>query len=109
QKMAMNIKNNKTDTWDVQWLFTIFRHKGLCVVPQKNLITNIGFGNEATHTKKIDLRLIFKKNSLPKPYSAPKKIETNEQADKKLYFTYYETSWKTKSINIVYSIINRLY
>lgn len=39
------------DTWDHAWTFTIWRMGGVCVYAEKNLITNIGFGGDATHTK----------------------------------------------------------
>lgn len=41
----------QVDTWDHQWVFTVWRFGGLCVTPNQNLITNIGFGQAATHTK----------------------------------------------------------
>ena len=47
-------KNTKRElynhVWDYQWTYTIFLHGGLCVLPQYNLATNIGFGEEASHT-----------------------------------------------------------
>lgn len=43
------------DTWDFQWTYTIWKNNGLAILPQNNLITNIGFGAEATHTHiKVD-------------------------------------------------------
>lgn len=39
------------DTWDYQWLFANILQSGLTVVPRKNLVRNIGFGLDATHTK----------------------------------------------------------
>jgi glycosyltransferase involved in cell wall biosynthesis len=39
------------DTWDYQWVFSIWANNGLCVVPAKNLVRNIGFDVDATHTK----------------------------------------------------------
>ena len=38
------------DTWDFVWTYSIFRHGGLAVNPNKNLVKNIGFGATATHT-----------------------------------------------------------
>ena len=45
--------NGNIDYWDYQWLFTCLSQKGLSIVPNKNLINNIGFGEDATHTKSI--------------------------------------------------------
>lgn len=38
------------DTWDYQWTFALWRHGGLSITPSVNLVENIGFGAEATHT-----------------------------------------------------------
>ncbi len=44
------IKLNKIDTWDYQLQFLTFFENGLCVTPNVNLISNIGFRKDATHT-----------------------------------------------------------
>jgi hypothetical protein len=38
------------DTWDYQWVYTNFIHHALSIVPQLNLVGNIDFGPDATHT-----------------------------------------------------------
>ncbi|MCC3158527.1 nucleotide-diphospho-sugar transferase [Hymenobacter sp. 15J16-1T3B] len=38
------------DIWDYQWHFAVAAHSGLCIVPAVNLVRNIGFGADATHT-----------------------------------------------------------
>jgi len=42
---------NKINTWDYQWLYSIIVQNGLCVTPYYNLVTNIGFDDDAIHTK----------------------------------------------------------
>jgi hypothetical protein len=42
--------------WDWPWLFACWAHHGLSILPATNLITNIGFGEDATHTKRKDDR-----------------------------------------------------
>ncbi len=37
-------------TWDYQWCFTCISNNGLTAFPNTNLISNIGFGVDATHT-----------------------------------------------------------
>jgi hypothetical protein len=39
------------DTWDYQWVATLLLERGVCVHPRVNLVTNIGFGPGATHTR----------------------------------------------------------
>jgi hypothetical protein len=44
------IKSNEIDTWDYQLQLLTFFENGLCVTPNVNLISNIGFRSDATHT-----------------------------------------------------------
>ena len=39
------------DTWDHQWVWRIAECGGLAIIPKTNLIENIGFDRNATHTK----------------------------------------------------------
>jgi hypothetical protein len=48
------IHSGKVDTWDGQWAYTCFSQNQLSVIPGKNLISNIGFGINATHTTGTD-------------------------------------------------------
>ena len=47
-----DLKNGKfgTSSWDYQYIFAIWKCKGISIVPNVNLTTNIGFGIDATHT-----------------------------------------------------------
>jgi GT2 family glycosyltransferase len=40
------------DTWDYQWTFACWIQNSLTILPQVNLISNIGFNADATHTNK---------------------------------------------------------
>ncbi|MFA5000615.1 MAG: hypothetical protein WC531_00080 [Candidatus Paceibacterota bacterium] len=39
--------------WEYQWAFFRTFYNGLAIFPSRNLIANIGFGPEATHTKTL--------------------------------------------------------
>ncbi len=39
------------DTWDYPWTACVWYHGGLTATPNVNLVSNIGFGGDATHTK----------------------------------------------------------
>lgn len=38
------------NTWDYAWTYACWREHGLSIVPKVNLISNIGFGEDSTHT-----------------------------------------------------------
>jgi hypothetical protein len=42
--------NGTLDTWDIQWCYTILKNGGLTANPSVNLVKNLGFGNQSTHT-----------------------------------------------------------
>ena len=46
------VHSKQLDTWDYQFVYLTFINKGLCINPNVNLISNIGFSNDATHTRK---------------------------------------------------------
>jgi hypothetical protein len=46
--------SGEIDTWDYQWGFAKLANSGLSITPNANLISNIGFGADATHTSSGD-------------------------------------------------------
>jgi len=49
------VYDGSLDTWDCSWTFTALLRGMLQVVPNVNLISNIGFGPEATHTHVVGI------------------------------------------------------
>jgi len=50
-KMFDKVHVSEIDTWDYQWVYVCWFNNMLSVMPKVNLISNIGFGKDATHTK----------------------------------------------------------
>jgi hypothetical protein len=44
------LNTSEPDTWDYQWTFTCLANSGLTALPNRNLVSNVGFGEDATHT-----------------------------------------------------------
>jgi hypothetical protein len=44
------VYRDRIDTWDYQFSYLLWRTNQLAIIPAKNLISNIGFGPNATHT-----------------------------------------------------------
>ena len=62
------------DTWDFQWLYACVKNKGLCILPAKNLVTNVGW--DASHTRIDDvMEMPFEK--LEFPLEHPPAVERN--------------------------------
>ena len=80
------VANGLIDTWDYQWSFAKLKNSGLSIIPSSNLIRNIGFGGNATHTSGnyMHLKMDFKKG-LNFPLIHPDSIKRNKQLDKKFF------------------------
>ncbi|UQD56147.1 nucleotide-diphospho-sugar transferase [Flavobacterium sp. K5-23] len=46
-------KNGNIDTWDYQWVFTCLKNQQYCIRPNLNMINNIGFNKDSTHTIQV--------------------------------------------------------
>lgn len=58
------------DTWDYQWLYSRLINRGISIHPNINLVQNIGFGIDASHTKNVDKKI---RNNLAKNLQFPLK------------------------------------
>jgi hypothetical protein len=54
EKQLLELRENQIDTWDYQWGFARHINSGMAVVSSKSLIKNIGFREDATHTKQVE-------------------------------------------------------
>ena len=77
------VHSGKIDTWDYQWVFTCWKERGLDIVPVRNLIENLGFGPDATHTTMDTPQLLLE--SIPQdlvfPLRHPTAVERSLVAD----------------------------
>jgi hypothetical protein len=74
------------DTWDTQWQLSIEKSDGLAVVPNVNLVQNIGFGSGATHTKGNERPALLGAGEMAFPLTHPASLAPDRAADR---FTYY--------------------
>jgi len=51
QDIFDRVHAGKIDSWAYQWAATVWKHGGLTTIPKVNLVRNIGFGDDATHTE----------------------------------------------------------
>jgi hypothetical protein len=71
----------KIDTWDYQWMYCMWAGNGLSIVPDVNLVTNIGFGPAATHTLTADDRHVVPSRAMEFPLRHPQKVMPSVTAD----------------------------
>jgi hypothetical protein len=69
------------DTWDFPWAYACWKTAGLAILPDHNLVTNIGFGDDATHTTDAQSRLAQLPTTPMQEIIHPRSIERNIPAD----------------------------
>lgn len=84
------------DTWDYQWDYCRLFSHGIGIVPGQNLITNLGWGADATHTRDENSSLAkLPISNLEFPLKHPPNIELYKRYDE-VYFKklLYRPSWR---------------
>ena len=82
QKIFDRVYQGKIDTWDFQWTWANWKNQRVSVMPKENLICNIGFGQEATHTRRLNPLANLPTAPLEFPLQHPQNLELNDLADK---------------------------
>ena len=98
---------NFIDTWDYQLLAIIKKIGGLCITPNTNLVSNIGFGQYATHTTNENHKHANLTTSKISVLRHPKLIKINIEADKYEFRNHY-LGHKKKYLLFFNSLINLL-
>lgn len=53
-KNFTSMADQSIDTWDIQWSYSVYKNNDIGITPAVNLVSNIGFGPDATHTHSFD-------------------------------------------------------
>jgi hypothetical protein len=100
------VYENKINSWAYRWLYSMLRKDGLSIVPIKNLVTNIGFGKDATNTKGPGKNnLVYSSNEIVFPLIHPKNIERDEEFDKIITMKKHRFSLRDKTIRFIKKIL----
>lgn len=87
------VSKGKIDTWDIQWVYSIFINKGFCINPSVNLVVNIGFRKDATHTNDLNNFIgKLKSNEIYFPLNHPLKKKIDSKYLKKLYYKLFSSN-----------------
>jgi hypothetical protein len=75
---------NEINSWAYPWTASVWRHGGLTATPNVNLVTNIGFGPEGTHTFSRQNKELLPTQGLG-PLTHPTHVKQNLQADRYVF------------------------
>ncbi len=94
-----NLYDNRMNTWAGRWAYAIYNNDGVSIAPNVNLVSNIGFGENSTNTKKENNI----SNNIPTESLGniihPDSIIVNEEADDFLFEKIFYKTFFEKIIN----------
>lgn len=92
RKTFDDLINRHVDTWDYYWFFAAFKNGLLTVFPHQNLVENIGFNQQATHTHDEGSHITkIQSGSINFPLVHPEKITRNKDFEE----NYIKRVWQS--------------
>jgi len=85
QGIFERVYRGEIDTWDYQWVFANWIEGRLSITPAANLISNIGFGENSTHTKANSVFSEMEVEEISFPLNHPSYMVRNGIADSNVY------------------------
>jgi hypothetical protein len=89
---------NLNTAWDYQWTLSQWIQNRLCIMPRVNLVSNIGFGDGATHTLQTESNLAnIPVNEIPFPLNHPANMLIDLKTEKKIFefcHSYNPSLWE---------------
>lgn len=82
RKIYDNCHAGKIDSWAYPWTYSCWVQNGLTILPNVNLVSNIGFGSGSTHTVKESTSVSLSANKIDFPLQHPKCVLRNVHADR---------------------------
>lgn len=96
------VYEGKIDTWDYQWVLISMTQGFVSITPEINLISNIGFGPDATHTHGFNIYSNMKTKEMIFPLTHPEIFLPNYSADN------YVANGQFTTISFFRRLINKI-
>tara|TARA_B100000925_G_scaffold237650_1_gene186446 strand:+ start:101 stop:1063 length:963 start_codon:yes stop_codon:yes gene_type:complete len=89
ENIFKNVYSKKIDSWAYPWTASLWYKKGLTVTPNVNLVSNIGFGEDATHTKSENNKYFNMITGGIGNLTHPKKVSRDIEADMYVFNNFF--------------------
>jgi hypothetical protein len=109
RKIFDSVHRGEIDTWDYQWLYACWLQGALSVIPGVNLVSNIGFGPEATHTGGWSPYAAMPRREMRFPLRHPPQVVRDAAADRYTQEMVFGTSnWLVRRGRKAYRMLQAL-
>lgn len=85
------IRTSVRDVWDFQFAFALMAAGGLGIAPDRNLVSNIGFGADATHTTHDSDLANRTASEMPFPLKHPPEVVYDPTYDQRVFDTVFHS------------------
>lgn len=79
-------KRQENDSWAYAWYFSILLNNGICILPKVNLVSNIGFNADSTHTTSNNKVRELKSQKISFPLIHPNSIKIDKEIEQQLFY-----------------------
>jgi hypothetical protein len=93
-------EKRQLNSWDWPFYYHIWFQNGLSIIPGVNLVSNIGIGNEATHTKSAGRYFLARTHPMKWPLKHPTAVLPDIHSDASFYRKYIR--WADMAAIILY-------
>ncbi|MBI5078284.1 MAG: nucleotide-diphospho-sugar transferase [Candidatus Yonathbacteria bacterium] len=106
-KFFEKINSGELNHWDIKWIFAVWNNNGISITPNVNLVQNIGFGNDATHTFTHDDTMVVRAVELGE-ITHPSTTIVDKKADAYLFEHVYKFTLIKRFFYLIELIKRRL-
>jgi len=82
RKVMAHLQRKKINSWAYPWFFSLAAQNLLCIFPRHNLVSNIGFNAESTHTRGKPRRSYMEAQDISFPLKHPAFVMANTCHDR---------------------------
>jgi len=104
-KVFQQTSNGETNTWDYQWTFACWNQKGLSVIPSVNLVSNLGFSADSTHTSKPSPLANMLTETINLPLKHPNQVVRHQKADTYVECQQFSRPILSRILQIIYRLM----
>ena len=103
-RMLIHCIEGKNHSWAIRWSYTMYKLDKYCFYPKISKVQNVGFGEDATNCKGIDIYQTDLDNSDNCNFKFNKNIEVNHKITKEFAYIF---SYTNKAIKRMKNYISR--
>ena len=83
------VSAGQVDSWAYRWTYSAFKNTKLTIIPDRNLVSNIGYGTKATHTTRKSRVMGMETSKMIFPLKHPRRVQRNINADQQTEMVAY--------------------